>query len=283
LNTLTLNTLILPLLLLTLAVSCSKHAPDSSPAHSKAGKAQLPDGKGGIHKTGKPYNIGGRWYEPMPFENGYDKTGVASWYGRDFDGKATANGETYDMHALSAAHKTLPLPTMVRVTNLENGRSVIVRVNDRGPFVKERLIDLSYAAAKELQFARNGTAHVRVQSLQLPPPSKQETLAMGAKLKAAHPANSVHVSSPDLLTAPATAASGKIFIQLGAFASKGNAIRLEQQLKSSFAAIHTVAVQLGDKTLYRVRIGPYKDMVNIEKTVLSLQSHGFDKPVVVIE
>ncbi len=110
---------------------------------------------------------------------------------------------------------------------------------------------------------------------------------MEKKLMAAdrlnHPPNSVHVSSPDLLTAPATAAAGNIFIQLGAFSSKDNAIRLEQQLKSSFAAIHTVAVHLGDKILYRVRIGPYEDMVNIEQTVLSLQSHGFENPVVVIK
>lgn len=275
--------LILPLLLISIASGCStKKAPDYASSH-----AHLPNGTGGVHKTGNPYNIGGRWYTPMQFENGYDETGIASWYGRDFDGKATANGETYDMHALSAAHKTLPLPTLVRVTNLENGRSVIVRVNDRGPFVKDRLIDLSYAAANALGYARNGTAHVRVQSLQLPPPSKQETFAMGAKLKAAdrfnHPPNSVRVSSPDALTAPVTAASGKIFIQLGAFSSKDNAVRLEQQLKSSFSAIHTVAAHLGDKTLYRVRLGPYEDMVNIEQTVLSLQSHGFDKPVVVIE
>jgi len=279
-----LNTIIFPLLLIGLVCGCSKKAPDIT---TTPDQARLPNGTGGIHKTGNPYNIGGRWYTPMPFENGYDETGVASWYGRDFDGKPTANGETYDMHALSAAHKTLPLPTLVRVTNLENGRSVIVRVNDRGPFVKERLIDLSYAAAKALGYARNGTAHVRVQSLQLPPPSKQETLAMGKKLMAAdrfnHPPNSVHVASPDALTAPATAASGKIFIQLGAFSSKDNAVRLEQQLKSSFTAIHTVAVQLGNRTLYRVRIGPYNDMVNIEQTVLSLQSHGFDKPVVVIQ
>jgi len=138
-----LSTLIL-LLLIGLASGCAtKKALNSiSPA-----QARLPNGTGGIHKTGNPYKVGGRWYTPMPFKNGYDETGVASWYGRDFDGKATANGEIYDMHALSAAHKTLPLPTLVRVTNLENGRSVIVRVNDRGPFVKDRLIDLSYAAA----------------------------------------------------------------------------------------------------------------------------------------
>jgi len=274
-----LNILIPALLLIGLVSGCSaRKTPDAISGH-----AQLPNGTGGIHKTGNPYNIGGRWYTPMPYENGYDETGVASWYGRDFDGKRTANGEIYDMHALSAAHKTLPLPTLVRVTNLDNGRSVIVRVNDRGPFVKDRLIDLSYAAAKKLGYARNGTAHVRVQSLELPPPSKQETLAMGAQMKAADHPNSVHVSSPDLLTAPATAATGKIFIQLGAFSSKDNAVRLEQQLKPGFSAIHTVAAHFGDRILYRVRIGPFKDMANIEQTVLSLQSHGFEKPVVVIE
>jgi len=286
LNNRTLNILLLPLLLLGslllgLMGGCAIHkAPPSMPGHAHA---KLPDGKGGIHKTGSPYNVGGRWYKPMPYENGYDETGVASWYGRDFDGKRTANGEIYDMHALSAAHKTLPLPTLVRVTNLENGRSVIVRVNDRGPFVKDRLIDLSYAAAKALGYERNGTTHVRVQSLELPPPSKQESLAMGAKLKAADHPNRVHVSSPALLSAPATAATGKIFIQLGAFSSQDNAIRLQRQLKSSFDAIHIVPVHLDEKTLYRVRIGPFKDMVNIEQTVVSLQRHGFDKPTVVIE
>jgi rare lipoprotein A len=276
---------LIPLLLLcALLTGCPKPAPHSSaPDHATLTPAQLPNGAGGIRKTGNPYNISGRWYTPMTYENGYDETGVASWYGRDFHGKRTANGEIYDMHALSAAHKTLPLPTLVRVTNLDNGRMVIVRVNDRGPFVKDRLIDLSYAAAKTLGFARNGTAHVRVQSLELPPPSKQQALAAGAKLRAADHPNSVHVSAPDRLSAPASSAAGKIFIQLGAFGSKANAEHLQQQLKGSFSAIHTVAVELGGKRLYRVRIGPFDDMVNIEQTVAALQQHGFDKPIVVIE
>jgi len=245
--------------------------------------ASMPDGRGGAHKTGKPYKIGGRWYTPMPFETAYDETGVASWYGRDFHGKRTANGEVYDMHALSAAHKTLPLPTLVRVTNLDNGRTVIVRVNDRGPFVKDRLIDLSYAAAMQLGYARRGTAHVRVQTLDTAPPSQASALAMGAKLTAADQPNTIHVSSPDDLSVAATAPSGNIFIQLGAFSSQDNASRLQQRLQSDFPAAHTVAVPRPDHTLYRVRIGPFDDMVKIEHTVLSLQQKGFQKPMVVIE
>jgi len=245
--------------------------------------ATMPDGRGGAHKTGKPYKIAGRWYTPMPFETAYDETGIASWYGRDFHGKHTANGEIYDMHALSAAHKTLPLPTLVRVTNLDNGRTVIVRVNDRGPFVKDRLIDLSYAAAMQLGYARRGTAHVRVQTLDIAPPSKASSLAMGARLKADDQPNTIHVSSPDNLTLPATAPSGKIFIQLGAFSSPDNASRLQQRLQANFPAAHTIAVPRPDKPLYRVRIGPFKDMVKIEQTVLSLQQQGFQKPMVVIE
>ncbi|MDQ6972283.1 MAG: septal ring lytic transglycosylase RlpA family protein, partial [Mariprofundaceae bacterium] len=128
-------------------------------------KAKLPSGTGGHRKTGKPYRIAGTTYYPLESSRGYDKTGVASWYGRDFHGKLTANGEQYDMHAMSAAHKTLPLPTLVRVTNLENGRSIVVRVNDRGPFVKSRLIDLSYAGAKALAYDKQGTTRVRVQTL----------------------------------------------------------------------------------------------------------------------
>ncbi|HXH64072.1 MAG TPA: septal ring lytic transglycosylase RlpA family protein, partial [Mariprofundaceae bacterium] len=127
--------------------------------------ASLPSGAGGHTKTGTPYSVNGRTYYPLASAYGYDATGVASWYGRDFHGKRTADGEWYDMHAMSAAHPTLPLPTLVRVTNLDNGRQVVVRVNDRGPFVRNRLIDLSYAAAEELGFANKGTTHVRVQAL----------------------------------------------------------------------------------------------------------------------
>lgn len=117
-------------------------------------------------KVGEPYQVDGRWYYPR-FENAYDATGIASWYGASYDGHRTANGEIYDVEALTAAHPTLQLPSLVRVTNLENGRSLVLRVNDRGPFLKDRVIDLSQAAARELGFENQGLARVHVQYLGL--------------------------------------------------------------------------------------------------------------------
>ena len=115
----------------------------------------------GTYKVGKPYKVAGRTYVPRHDPN-YDRTGIASWYGDDFHGRLTSNGEVFDMHRPTAAHPTLPMPSLVRVTNLENGRSAILRVNDRGPFVSNRIIDLSRAAAEKLGFRRQGVARVRV-------------------------------------------------------------------------------------------------------------------------
>lgn len=116
----------------------------------------------GTYKLGNPYTVAGRTYVPRNDPN-YDRTGTASWYGDDFHGRLTANGEVFDMNRLTAAHPTLPLPSLVRVTNIENGRSLVVRVNDRGPFVHDRIIDLSRASANTLGFRTQGTARVRVQ------------------------------------------------------------------------------------------------------------------------
>jgi rare lipoprotein A len=116
---------------------------------------------GGVYKVGSPYQVAGRWYVPRAVDS-YDATGIASWYGPAFHGRRTANGEIYDMHALSAGHPTLPLPSLAYVTNLSNGRTVLVRINDRGPYVKDRIIDLSKRAATELAFDGHGTARVRV-------------------------------------------------------------------------------------------------------------------------
>jgi rare lipoprotein A len=114
-----------------------------------------------LYMVGAPYQVGGRWYYPR--ENlDYDAAGVASWYGESYHGRPTANGEIYNMHAMTAAHPTLPMPTIARVTNLANGRSILVRINDRGPFVEDRIIDMSYAGARALGFADHGIANVRV-------------------------------------------------------------------------------------------------------------------------
>ncbi len=136
-----------------------------------AGCSSTPPGAGapnaGPHfKIGEPYRVDGRWYYPK-FVTAYEATGIASWYGASYDGHQTANGEIYDVDALTAAHPTLQLPSLVRVTNLENGRSLVLRVNDRGPFLKDRLIDLSQAAAHELGFEDQGLARVHVQYLGL--------------------------------------------------------------------------------------------------------------------
>lgn len=136
-----------------LGVSASKRVVDTN--------KPIPKG-GGVYKVGKPYKVAGKWYYPRE-DTKYDEVGVASWYGDDFHGRQTANGEIYDMHALSAAHPTLPLPTYARVTNLSNGRSVVVRVNDRGPYAHDRLIDLSAQTAKVLDMRHHGLAKVRVQ------------------------------------------------------------------------------------------------------------------------
>ena len=240
-------------------------------------KPALPGGHGGHRKTGKPYQVAGRTYVPLSSAYGYDRTGVASWYGRDFHGKLTANGEHYDMHALSAAHKTLPLPTLVRVTNLENGRSVVVRVNDRGPFVKSRLIDLSYAAAKALGYAEKGTTRVRVQALD------------SGTAYAAAPASQRPSAPPPVEPAPSTRRVANeppvpgMYVQIGAFSESGNANRLRSSLSGDYPSIRVQPFMSHMRRLYRVRIGPYSDVRNIERTVLMLEQKGYRDAIVVIE
>ena len=241
--------------------------------------AKLPDGKGGTYKTGNPYMVAGRWYTPMQQLTSYDQTGVASWYGDDFHGKLTANGESYNMYSLSAAHTTLPLPTLVRVTNLENGRSVVVRVNDRGPFVKNRLIDLSYAAANSLGFMDKGTTRVRVQTL-------DQKKGLKPELKAA--ATPVISSPPKAIATPAPEVksglkAAGIFVQLGAFGSEQNANRLQQSLQASHPSVRLHPKKVADQTMYLVRVGPFENMQKVEETMTSLQKSGYKQAVVVIE
>ena len=150
----------------TTSSKSNKYGVTASPRVVPFGKP-VPDG-GGYYKVGRPYKVAGEWYHPKE-DVGYDKTGRASWYGSDFHGRRTANGEIFDMASLSAAHPTLPLPTYARVTNLENGRSVVVRINDRGPFAHDRVIDVSKRTAEVLDFQHDGTANVRVQYVGMAP------------------------------------------------------------------------------------------------------------------
>lgn len=151
--------------LLTFVQGCSSSAPErATRPQSSIHEPKAAQAGAGSYKIGQPYRVGTTWYVPRE-QPGYRETGTASWYGSDFHGRATANGEIYNMHAMTAAHPTLPLPSIVRVENLKNGRSVVVRVNDRGPFVQGRIIDLSKQAADQLGFVHDGTAPVRVSLL----------------------------------------------------------------------------------------------------------------------
>lgn len=179
------------------------------------------------------YEVLGRRYRVMDSANGYRDTGVASWYGRDFHGKSTSSGERYDMFAMTAAHKTLPLPTYVEVTNQRNGKSVIVKVNDRGPFVDDRIIDLSYAAALELDMVRAGTAPVFVRALGAP------------------------ATMPAVTATDAAGEQRVVFAQVAAFSDEGNAQRMVSRLqRSGFENAAIVSSGRGSAVVHRVRIGP---------------------------
>ena len=163
----------------------------------------------------RPYTVMGKRYVPMTTDSPLVQTGIASWYGKQFHGNKTSIGETYDMYEMSAAHPTMPLPSYAKVTNLQNGKTVIVRVNDRGPFLHDRIIDLSYAAAKALDYADKGTARVRVERL------------TAADIEGGRTASSAPVTPVAAPVAPATspAATGGWGIQVGSFTEESNAMR----------------------------------------------------------
>jgi rare lipoprotein A len=196
------------------------------------------------------YEVFGERYVVMASADGYVERGVASWYGPDFHGGNTSSGERYDMYAMTAAHKTLPLPAYVQVSNLENGRSIVVRVNDRGPFKKNRIIDLSYAAAAKLDMTRAGTAMVEIR-------------AVGP----AQPAPPPHFA----------AASRQFYAQAGAFAEEANARRLADRLAGAgFGNVVVAPPGHGDRALHRVRIGPLDSVAAFDSLVERLRSAGFD-------
>lgn len=212
-------------------------------------------------KVGRPYTINGVRYVPR-VEPGYDETGLASWYGTDFHGKRTANGEIYNMNALTAAHKTLPMPSRVRVTNLENGRSLELVVNDRGPFVRGRIIDVSRHAAEVLEFRRQGVAKVRVQMLGWPAtevataslsPAPPPPVTAPHEPKA--PERSFSLISSAVAAEFETVKNSRLYVQGGAFTQQDNAVKLGERL-SPFGPTLITALETSGRILYRVRLGP---------------------------
>jgi len=273
---------------------------------------------GGVYKVGNPYQIAGAWYYPRE-QPDYDETGIGSWYGAEFHGRRTANGEVFDRNAMTAAHPTLPMPVNVRVTNLENGKSIVVRVNDRGPFAKGRVIDLSERAADVLGYRLQGTARVRVSYLgradrptmfaensQTPPeiasaipavPSGQVATASlafvpGAAAAAAKPIAALPQpgalppatppAAPDgRVTAMQVPASTSLYVQAGAFSSIDNAYRVAATLKSYGAQIAPV-VKNGE-TIYRIRLGPYQNVDAADGALARVQGLGHNDARIVVD
>jgi len=263
---------------------CASHAPAT---RASAGGGAVTPGASAHADRGNPpfYDVLGHRYYVLATSEGYRARGVASWYGRDFHGLATSSGETYNMHALTAAHKTLPIPTWVEVTNLDNGKHVVVKVNDRGPFVDDRIIDLSYAAALELDMVRDGTARVEVRALtaqRAPVVTTASAMPPPASAPSAPPAPPASagialISSAEAAELPASAgAEQSLYAQVGAFTDGANAGRLVDRLKGSgFANAFVVSEPDGRRTLHRVRLGPLRDEREFDQVRSRLRSLGF--------
>lgn len=218
--------------------------------------------------NGPLYEVLGKRYTVMPSAAGYKERGVASWYGKKFHGNLTSNREIYNMYAMTAAHKSLPLPTYVRVRNLSNGRTIVVRVNDRGPFVDNRIIDLSYAAATKLDMVGPGTALVEVEAI---------TFDAKAGVRAQAPAAASTVE-------PIAATSGEVYAQVGAFGSRDNADRRLTLLRNGgigSAFIHED--NSASPALFRVRVGPIFNADQYDLLVVKLAKLDINDPIIVNE
>ena len=221
-----------------------------------------------VYGNKSPYTVLGETYRVLPSCKGYDERGLASWYGNKFHGYTTSNFEKYDMYAYSAASKVLPIPCYVRVTNLENGRSAIVRVNDRGPFVANRIIDLSFVAAIKLGVYPKGTAMVEVRGIDPDHPQR-----------GTEPARSGAVP-----TAPGKAPKPLLYLQVGAFADPANAERAAAKVRAAhLGSVAVVTAQIGGKTLRRVRLGPLHDAAEADALARRLKALGLGEPQVSVD
>lgn len=256
-------TLVMSTSIALIAGCAGSHYADGPPLTTTVKLSDIPNAKPQYEPKSRygnasSYIVHGRRYHVRGTARGYKKRGIASWYGRKFDGRLTSNRERYDMFAMTAANKVLPLPSYVRVTNLENGRSVIVRVNDRGPFVGNRIIDLSYAAAKKLGYARKGTALVEV--------------------------SGIDVNNPDYpSSAPVLAHRPRMYLQVAAFSHYDYAQRLRlrlQQLTSRPIRIYKAFSHA--KPLYRVQIGPLMNVDETDTLYNRLENAGYTNTMTVI-
>jgi rare lipoprotein A len=271
---------------------------------------------GGYYKVGRPYQIKGQWYYPAE-DYSYDEMGIASWYGDDFHSLKTANGETYNKNELTAAHKTLPLPSLARVTNLDNGRSIVVRVNDRGPFSGARIIDVSQRSAQLLGFEKRGTAKVRVQVMaeeskaiadamrsygvssgqqavasapaQIPDNVPFQT-ASSAPVKAgnieplpvgAQPSLS-NFKPPPVVEQVAVTGNNQIYVQAGSFTSVDNARNLQSKLVQ-FGHAAMMPVQVKGVQYYRVRLGPISNVGQADKLLKKVVNAGYDSAKIIVD
>ena len=224
-------------------------------------KTKPPQGSAGYPR---PYKVLGKWYQPIPHSQGFSQRGKASWYGRKFHGRKTANGEAYNMYAMTAAHKTLPLGTYVRVKNLQNNREIDVRINDRGPFVRGRIIDLSYTSAKKLGLVGPGTAPVKITALGIPVQSKTKKGSIRSYV-------------------PLDYYKGNFTVQIGAFSDRNNAKRLKQKLDLTYKNAHITIYNNGYETFYRVRVGRCSTLEKAIEYENKLIERGFEGAFAIAE
>ena len=211
----------------------------------------------------RPYKVDGKWYQPRSHAHGFRQKGIASWYGKKFHGRKTSNGEIYDMYGISAAHKTLPFNTVVRVHNLNNGRKIDVRINDRGPFIRGRIIDLSYGAAKKLGLVGPGTARVEIVALGMVQGPRELEKEMRAYT-------------------PVEYERGVFTFQVGAFRDKRNAEKLRARLDANYKNAHITAYESPDGLFYRVRVGRFTSLEDARRGEEVLIREGFE-PFIVAE
>ena len=298
--------LLLSLMLLTACADLTLNSPiagsapiknDNAGAKPGAGAYYLDDGPGDnapanldsvpsatlkveqpLPRANKPYVALGQPYTPMTAYQPYKKQGVASWYGKRYHGKKTSTGEIYDMYGMTAAHTVLPIPSYAKVTNPANGRSVIVRINDRGPFKRDRLIDLSYVAAYQLRLVNHGSGLVDVEAIDTSVATMQTALPSASR-KRAGMSESEGVLMQAVPNEAATSPSAKldepiapgIYLQLGAFKNEAKSQSLQKKIQDSGLVENAAAAKVYNNGLYRVRLGPYASRVEAENMAAKIR------------